>query len=138
VQIVTGSNGTVTQNDDWQYASYARKGDIVTNEAAKTRAVVISDLSNSQNRKFLKFSFIMQGGFDGVNIFNQDENDINNAAVVADMNDANRGRSSGPSVSAYLKALEVMRNTTNVDIQLLAIPGIRAPIVTDEAIRVVN
>ena len=135
VQIVTGSNGTVTQNDDWQYASYARKGDIVTNEAAKTRAVVISDLSNSQNRKFLKFSFIMQGGFDGVNIFNQDENDINNAAVVADMNDANRGRSSGPNVSAYLKALEVMRNTTNVDIQLLAIPGIRAPIVTDEAIR---
>jgi phage tail sheath protein FI len=77
----------------------------------------------------------MQGGFDGVNIFNQDENDINNAAVVADMNDANRGRSSGPNVSAYLKALEVMRNTTNVDIQLLAIPGIRSPIVTDEAIR---
>ena len=28
-----------------------------------------------------------------------------------------------------------MKNTTNVDIQLLAIPGIRAPIVTDEAIR---
>jgi|688.fasta_scaffold54202_2 phage tail sheath protein FI len=135
VQILTGSNGTVAQNDDWQYASYARKGDIVTNAAAKTRAIVISDLSNSQNRKFLKFSFIMQGGFDGVNIFNQDENDINNAAVVADMNDANRGRSSGPNVSAYLKALEVMRNTTNVDIQLLAIPGIRSPIVTDEAIR---
>lgn len=135
VQILTGSNGTVAQNDDWQYASYARKGDIVTNETAKTRAVVISDLSNSQNRKFLKFSFIMQGGFDGVNIFNQDENDINNAAVVADMNDGNRGRSSGPNVSAYLKALEVMRNTTNVDIQLLAIPGIRSPIVTDEAIR---
>ncbi len=135
VQIVTGSNGTVAQNDDWQYASYARKGGIVANDAAKTRAVITSDLSNSQNRKFLKFSFIMQGGFDGVNIFNQDENDINNAAVVADMNDANRGRSSGPNVSAYLKALEVMRNTTNVDIQLLAIPGIRAPIVTDEAIR---
>lgn len=135
VQIITGSNGTVKQVDDWQYASYIRKGNIVTNDTEKSRAVVISDFLNSQNRKFLKFSFIMQGGFDGVNIFNEDEKDITNAAIVADMNDANRGRSLGPNVSSYLKALEVMKNTTNVDIQLLAIPGIRSPIVTDEAIR---
>jgi phage tail sheath protein FI len=135
VKILTGSNGTVAQNDDWKYATYIRQGNIVANDAAKTRAVNVSDFSNSQNRKFLKFSFIMQGGFDGVNIFDKDEAEINNAAVVADMDDVNRGRSSGPSVSSYLKALEVMKNTTNVDIQLLAIPGIRAPIVTDEAIR---
>lgn len=77
----------------------------------------------------------MQGGFDGVNIFDRDEAEINNKAVVADMDDSNRGLSSGPNVSSYLKALEVMKNTTNVDIQLLAIPGIRAPIITDEAIR---
>lgn len=135
VQITTGSNGTVAQNDDWKYAAYVRDGNIVANDSAKTRAVKMSDLSVSQNRKFLKFSFIMQGGFDGVNIFDQDEAEINNTAVVADMNDSNRGLSSGPNVSSYVKALEVMRNTTNVDIQLLAIPGIRAPIVTDEAIR---
>jgi len=135
IKITTGSNGTVAQNDDWKYASYIRNGNIVADDTAKTRAVQVSDLSNSQNRKFLKFSFIMQGGFDGVNIFDKDESEINNAAVVADMDDANRGRSSGPNVSAYVKALEVMKNTTNVDIQLLAIPGIRAPIVTDEAIR---
>jgi phage tail sheath protein FI len=135
IKIVTGSNGTIAQSDDWKYAGYVRNDSIVTDDATKTRAVNVSDFSSSQNRKFLKFSFIMQGGFDGVNVFNQDEHEINNAAVVADMNDANRGRSSGPNVSAYLKGLEVMRNTTNVDIQLLAIPGIRAPIVTDEAIR---
>ena len=135
IKITTGSNGTVAQNDDWKYASYIRNGNIVADDTAKTRAVQVSDLSNSQNRKFLKFSFIMQGGFDGVNIFDKDESEINNAAVVADMDDVNRGRSSGPNVSAYVKALEVMKNTTNLDIQLLAIPGIRAPIVTDEAIR---
>jgi len=135
IQVVTGSNGSVAQNDDWKDATYVRKGGIIANDTAKTRAVSVSDLSTSQNRKFLKFSFIMQGGFDGVNIFDKDEAEINNAAVVADMNDVDRGRSSGPNVSAYLKALEVMKNTTNVDIQLLAIPGIRAPIVTDEAIR---
>jgi len=135
VKILTGSNGTVVQNDDWKHATYVRKGNIIADDSAKTRAVSVSDLSTSMNRKFLKFSFIMQGGFDGVNIFDKDESEINNAAVVADMDDVNRGRSSGPNVSSYLKALEVMKNTTNVDIQLLAIPGIRAPIVTDEAIR---
>jgi hypothetical protein len=113
IQIVTGSNGTVAQNNDWKDASYVRKGNIAADDVAKTRAVAVSDLSNSQNRKFLKFSFIMQGGFDGVNIFDKDEAEINNAAVVADMDDADRGRSSGPNVSAYLKALEVMKNTTD-------------------------
>lgn len=135
IKILTGLNGFVAQNDDWKFASYVRKGNIITDTVANTRAVTTNDLSNSQNRKFLKFSFIMQGGFNGVNIFDQDEYDINNTAVVADMNDINRGLSSGPNVSAYIKALEVMKNTTTVDIQLLAIPGIRAPIITDDAIR---
>lgn len=135
IQILTGSNGTVAQNDDWKHAEYVRGGGIVSNDVAKTRAVTVNDLRSSQNRKFLKFSLIMQGGFDGVNLFDQDESEINNAAVVADMDDSNRGRKAGPNVSSYLKAIEVMKNTVNVDVQLLAIPGIRAPIVTDEAIR---
>jgi len=135
IKILTGSNGTVAQNDDWKHAVYVRKGNITTDASAKTRAVNVSDLNVSQNRKFLKFSFILQGGFDGVNIFDQNEAEINNTAVVADMNDSNRGLTSGPNVSSYIKALDVMRNTTNVDIQLLAIPGIRCPAVTDEAIR---
>jgi phage tail sheath protein FI len=134
VQIVTGSNGTVDQPDSWKYATYVRNGAIPTNDATKTRAVNVSDLTFSQNRKFLKFSMVMQGGFDGVNIFDEDESQINNAAVTADMGDVNRGREKGPNVSAYLKALEVMKNTTNVDIQLLAIPGIRTPVITDAAI----
>jgi phage tail sheath protein FI len=134
VQIRTGSNGTVEQADDWKHATYVRNGDIQPDDGAKTRAVKVDDLSFSLNRRFLKFSLIMQGGFDGVNIFDEDEHQINNAAVTADMNDADRGREKGPNVSAYLKALEVMKNTTNVDIQLLAIPGIRTPVVTDAAI----
>jgi phage tail sheath protein FI len=134
IKIVTGSNGTVDQPDSWKYATYVRNGAIAADDTAKTRAVNVSDLSFSQNRKFLKFSMIMQGGFDGVNIFDEDEHQINNAAVTADMGDAARGREKGPNVSSYLKALEVMKNTTNVDIQLLAIPGIRTPVVTDAAI----
>jgi phage tail sheath protein FI len=134
IKIVSGSNGTVLQNSEWKKAIYVRKGGIVLDDVSKTRAVNVDDLKFSQNRKFLKFSFIMQGGFDGVNIFNENEQEINNAAVTADMGDTARGLEKGPNVSSYLKALEVMKNTTNVDIQLLAIPGIRTPIVTDAGI----
>jgi phage tail sheath protein FI len=134
IQIMTGSSGTVDQPDDWAEAVYVRNGKITPDDSAKTRAVNVSDLTVSSNRRFLKFSMIMQGGFDGVNIFNEDEHQINNAAVTADMDDADRGRNEGPNVAAYLKALEVMKNTVNVDIQLLAIPGIRTPVVTNAAI----
>lgn len=134
VQIVTGSNGTVEQQDDWKYATYVRKGNIQANDTAKTRAVNVDDLSYSLNRRFLKFTTIMQGGFDGVNIFDTNEHQITNAAITADMSDVNRGREKGPNVMSYLKAIEVMKNTTNVDIQLLAIPGIRNPVITDAAI----
>jgi len=134
IKIKTGSNGTVDQPDSWKYAEYVRRGSIPTDDTGKTRAINVSDLSFSQNRRFLKFTMVMQGGFDGVNIFDENEHQINNAAVTADMGDANRGGSRGPNVSSYLKALEVMKNTTNVDIQLLAIPGIRTPVVTDAAL----
>ena len=134
VQIVTGSNGTVDQPDSWKHAVYVRKGSIQADDTAKTRGVTVDDFSYSMNRRFLKFSMIMQGGFDGVNIFDENEHTLSNAAVTADMNDTNRGREKGPNVSAYTKAIEVMKNTTNVDIQLLAIPGIRNPAVTDAAL----
>lgn len=134
VQIVTGSNGTVEQQDDWKFAKYVRKGNIQASSVDKTRAVTVDDLSFSLNRRFLKFTTIMQGGFDGVNIFDSNEHQITNAAITADMSDVNRGREKGPSVMSYLKAIEVMKNTTNVDIQLLAIPGIRNPVITDAAI----
>ena len=134
IQIKTGSNGTVDSPDSWKYAAYVRKGGINPDDSAKTRAVTVDDLTYSQNRRYLKFSTVMQGGFDGVNIFDADESQLSNAAVTADMNDVNRGFNRGPNVSAYTKAIEVMKNTTNVDIQLLAIPGIRSPAVTDVAI----
>jgi len=80
----------------------------------------------------------MQGGFDGTNIFDKDESEINNNAVVADMNTTNRGRNAGSSVSAYTTALGIMQNVVSVDVQLLAIPGIRNPIITDAMVNAVE
>jgi phage tail sheath protein FI len=142
VQVVTGSNGLADPNK-WVHAVYSRTGNTVnTAEIAarspgdenKVRFFKVEDISS--NKQFAKFSFIMQGGFDGTNIFDADESEINNAAVAADMVASNSRAAKpeeGPSVRTYLKALDVMKNTSNVDIQLLALPGVREPIVTDAA-----
>ena len=136
IQVVTGSD-ELADSAQWDEAIYVRDGNIVANETNKTRAVSVDDFTQA-NRNFLKFSLFMQGGFDGVNIFDTEEADINNNAVSNDMNATNRGRNEGPSVRTYAKALDIMKNTTNVDIQLLAIPGIRNPIITDAAINAVE
>jgi phage tail sheath protein FI len=132
IRVVTGSNA-VADPQKWTSAVYMRAGVISTSETDKTRAVTISDFTQP-NRKFLKFTLPLQGGFDGVNIFNREEANLSNTAVKQDMDDANRGQSAGPTAGAYRKALDIMKERTDVDIQLLAIPGIRHSIVTDKAI----
>jgi phage tail sheath protein FI len=143
IQVVTGSTGNADP-EKWSKAVYVRNGApagggyladrIGATDSAKTRPFKIDDLAD--NKRYAKFTAIMQGGFNGVNIFDENEAEITNNAVVADMTvQYGRGLSNGPSVASYLKAIEIMKNTVNVDIQLLAIPGIREPLVTDTAIQ---
>lgn len=129
VKVVTSSVG-LADDQAWKDAEYVRNGSVSANDVAKTRAFKVEDLTVSANRKFAKFTMIMQGGFDGVNLFDRDSADLNNVAVAADMAWDARGRENGNCVRAYTKALEIMKNVVNVDIQLLVIPGIREESVT--------
>jgi hypothetical protein len=74
IQVATGSN-TLADSARWVDAVYVRQGSITSNDTNKTRAFSVADLTQP-NRKFAKFSFIMQGGFDGVNIFDRNESEI--------------------------------------------------------------
>lgn len=132
IKIVTGSDG-FADSTKWASALYVRDGNITSDDSTKTRALSETDFTQA-NRAFLKYSFFMQGGFDGVNVFDKDEAELNNTAVMHDMDATNRGQNEGPNVRAYVKALEIMKNSTNVDLQLLTIPGIRHPVVTNAAI----
>lgn len=136
VRVVTASNG-LADPQKWANASYVRDGNVGTNDSDKTRPLSSNDFTTS-NRRFLKYTLFLQGGFDGTNMMNEDESEFRNSAVKADMEDSSRGLTNGPSVKAYLKALEVMKNKTETDIQILAIPGIRSSVVTDTAIAAVE
>ena len=132
IQVVTGSN-TLADSTKWDDAIYVRNGNIVASDSNKTRRIETKDFIQA-NKKYLKFNFFMQDGFDGVNIFDSDEAAITNNAIVADIDDVNRGQNNGPNVKSFIKAIDIMSNVVSTDIQMLAIPGVRSPIVTDYAL----
>lgn len=132
ISVVTGSN-TIADPQQWVSATYVRNGVITANEADKTRALTVDDLTIA-NRKFAKFTFFAQGGFNGTNAFDRDEATLTNYAVYSDNYDPNRGGSEGPNVKSWKKAIDVMKNTSIIDVQLLVVPGIREPVVTDYAV----
>lgn len=135
IQVVTGSStlADATKVDQW---TYVRNGSITPSSTNKTRALAVTDLADPSVRGFAKFTLFMQGGFDGVRPFNSDTNTMTNQSIVEELNYSSRGFSSGPTTSAYLKALSIMNDTSEVDIQLLALPGIRQRLVTDTAVRI--
>lgn len=138
VKVVTGSNGlpsTSTVNLlNW---AYVRTGSIPATEATKTRALTVDDLDgNAAVQSLAKFSFYVERGWDGVNMFNRDQAYLTNAAISQEITQTTRGLTSGPTVQSYMKALNLISDVNDLDVQLMTMPGVRVPYVTDSAINV--
>lgn len=116
--------------------SYVRTGSVTSDTSDLQRALAVSDFSDSSTRQVAKFSFFMQGGFDGTRVFNRDTKTLKNNAALEEINNASRGGSGGPTVIAYNTALDIIEDSTEVDIQMLAMPGIRQSVLTDRALLV--
>jgi phage tail sheath protein FI len=133
VKVALKTNGDVdTQNT--QTWTYVRNGVIATTSTSKS--LDVSDLSNSSIRNVSKFSFFIHGGYDGTNIFDAELADMTNNSIVEEINNTNRGVTNGPTVSAFDKALTILGDTTEVDVQLLVTPGIRHSVITDKALQI--
>lgn len=140
VKVVTGSNAlpsvTSTALLSW---SYVRSGSIPSDEATKTRALAVSDLDgNASVQALAKFSFYLERGFDGVNVFDANTRYMKNAAAAQEIAQATRGLTDGPTVQGYMKSLGLIADVNDVDVQLLSVPGIRVPYITDNAISTVE
>lgn len=147
IQVATSS---VDKPDEraWDIASYRRNGVKLTSLTtvdgrtftdANTRFLdPVKDFDHIPSRKYLKFSFFVQGGFDGVNIFDREKSKLTDLAVRREFTDGGQGGSEGPTLNSYKKALDVMSEKSDVEIQLLAVPGIRHSAVTDYAIEAVE
>ena len=119
---------------DWEYV---RNGQVVVDTVTNlTRRLSVADLADPATRQLAKFNVYLQGGFDGVNIFNYGERYLTNRAVYEELDFVSRGEQTGSAVVAYNTALNLMSDATEVDIQLFAVPGITNPVITDRALQI--
>lgn len=149
IQVSTGSTDKPIAAR-WGAAKYRRNGKLsgpltdvdgsTVYELDTTRFLDASkDFNHLPSRKYLKFSFFLQGGFDGVNIFDDDKSNLTNSAAKREFDDATgQGGVKGPTISAYRKAIDVLKERADANIQLLAIPGLRHSTITDYAIDAVE
>ena len=132
----------------WDAAVYRRNGvqvstltaaDGSTFSGASVRFLdSTKDFDHLPSRKFLKFSYFVQGGFDGVNVFDSAKSKFADVAVRREFDEGDQGGIEGPTLNSFRKAIDVMAEKSDVDIQILAIPGIRHYSITDYAIDAVE
>ena len=136
IRVVYNATSLLPDTSQLTSWAYVRAGGITTDTTALTRAMTVDDLKDASTRSVARFTLFLEGGFDGTRPFNSDTKLLTNKAVVEEMLNTNRGLSTnGPTVKAYTKAVDVVKDTSEVDIQLLAIPDIRHQFVTDTAVR---
>ncbi len=151
---VTGS-----ANEHMLQAAYVRNGVpdpttyTVTDGTRDNRITLASLIATSSqlfNRftSYAKFTSIFHGGFDGLNILDTDQFYFRDRALSADAggknpgdgvpdiglekNAAGTGRRNN-NVYSLRKGIEIITNPISSRINLLAVPGIREPYVTDHA-----
>ena len=142
VQVITGSNNR-PDTAQWSSAVYRRTGiasgsldDRDGNAVDRVRFLDPSlDFTHVPSRKFYKFTFPMLGGFDGLNILDKQKAMMSDAAARREMTDTSgQAGKNDSTVAGFRKAIDLMEAKQDVDIQLLAIPGMRHPSITDYAI----
>lgn len=152
------SSLTASTRDHMREAAYIRNGKPDTslyriNDGVLNRITFASLMAQTSsadfNRfsEFAKFSTILVGGFDGVNILDKDAARLNDKASSSDTgggaatsyvspglttNVNGTGRTNN-TVASYLAAIRLMTDPFTSNINLLAIPGMRDSFVTDDA-----
>ncbi len=121
-------------NKRWGDAIFLRNASLSSDTpptgAARRFFRLNKDLSLANN-KYLSFSFFMQGGFDGLDIFDEDKHYLKDAACYRE---GQTTAKTGPVIETYQQGIDVYADKAAANIQLLAVPGVRERIVTNYAI----
>lgn len=142
---LSGQPGVLDPNPvAWGSARYVRDADPgEPDPSSDERYVQAEDFSNSRNRPYLKFTFPVFGGFDGVNVFDRHRARFADQAVYAEREaglptggspvnpDDLANPIFGPTYTAWLRAAEILASEDDVDVQVLATPGLRHRSVVD-------
>lgn len=150
------SDLTASVDTHMREAAYIRNGKVDTtqytisdtNGQRITFATILGKSTAAVFNRFspyAKFTTFLAGGFDGVNLLDADARRMNDKAssfvgqadaafvpngFAANQNGAGQDNS---TVSSYITAINIMTDPMQVNHNLLAIPGIREPFITDYA-----
>ena len=141
VQVITGSNDR-PDPVQWSAAAYRRTGVAAAslNDRDGTSSTKVrfldpaKDFTHTPSKKFFKFTLPMLGGWDGVNVFDKQSAKMSDTSARREMTDSNQQGKNDSTVASFRKAVDIMEAKQDVDIQLLAIPGMRHPSITDYAL----
>ena len=153
---------TGTSDVHMKEAAYIRNGvpnpsTYLITESAINRVTMASLLSGSASTfnkfsDYAKFSTIFYGGFDGVNILDSAASKLGDRATSTDSGGLASGEASNVArsglgydpngdylnnnaINSYKSAVKLMTDKLTVNTNILAIPGIKDPLITDYAIR---
>tara|TARA_R110000824_G_scaffold181438_2_gene362200 strand:- start:2179 stop:5955 length:3777 start_codon:yes stop_codon:yes gene_type:complete len=156
IAIITGSDHDANRSDllpdprEWAAAKYIRSENLPTsliksipsidNSGEKTSDKVRfvepeRDCADQDSRPYLKFTVPMMGGFDGLNIFDQESKNMTDVSVYRERYDTGIVGKNASSTAAYRKAIEIMAEKSETDMSVFTVPGIRHKSVTDLAIQ---
>ena len=147
-------NAVYIRNGQWDLTTYEIPDSYETDFTRFSMATLVHDPSASYFNKFskyMKFTNVFYGGFDGLNVLDEDIEDLNDKASAIDggksadnytgglgLKGTDDGTMSGKGlenniINSYRQAIKIMTDDTAVKHNLLAIPGIREPKITDYA-----
>jgi hypothetical protein len=124
-----------TIKEKWQYAFYRRDAtDIATSSIPDVYEYI--DLKNeltsnseadAQPSVYLSFDLFTYGGFDGINILDENKRKLNNASCLREYEQEIVGKTTGQTTNAYKIAKDIALDVDNFRCDMFTIPGINTP-----------
>jgi hypothetical protein len=150
IAVITGSSTPLLSDphallpdfSEWSAAIYVRNGKLPS-DLYKTNPPITSDkvrfispykdLEDPTCRAFLKFCVPMLGGFDGLNLLDEENKKMSDISIYRERYDSSITGKTASSTSAYNTAIDILSEKTEADMSVFTIPGIRHRAVIDTA-----
>jgi len=131
------NNGDVDENKIWKFSIYRRDGKKISDISSLGTAgnqfsyvnidefLRTEDENDSNHSQYLSFDFFTYGGFDGINILDNDKRKMSQTAFVRESEDETNSQIySGPTTFIYDTLHDVITDDGDCDIQVLSFPEI--------------
>lgn len=130
-------------SDRWNYAFYRRDGKIkseITTLPSNYFYVNIEDTLKSSSEadspasRYLSFDLFTYGGFDGINILDENKRKMSNESCLREYDGEIQGLTKGQTTYMYEKAKDIALDLDNFRCDIFSIPSITTPEIVDSVI----